>query len=124
MKILFFAIILGSASVHAMPDPRYASLTEITAFGSYIKENMNEIIDSSSELAEKAVPGKNYFLITEAVTLKTYALSDGAEPSHFATLKMSSSTISCNRDVLAVVKTSQWGARELTFSLAPTIDCK
>lgn len=120
--IPFFAL-----SAFAMPDPRYSTLAESLAVGQYLNDNMEKIIETSAELAEKAVPNAHYFMITEKITIHPYVLgkkgiADGKSP--IATLTMVGNSLSCERDVFTKIKFDDWGGKEKqSFFLEDKIRC-
>jgi hypothetical protein len=117
------AVALFSFNAHAMPDP----LGEATFVVKYIAENQSEIIDSSIELAKRAVPDAQYFLVADKIdiyppTLMLPEVAEGIKPS--ATIHMKSANIECERDVYTKVHFDAWGAKtDQKFFLKQEIRC-
>lgn len=125
MKFFLMIILTAiSASSFAMPNPQNVALSNTAEFGKFVQNNAQEIIDTSVELAEKAIPNSHYFLVTHSISITPFDVDVEQSKKPFATLAMSDGPLECNRDVYLSVKTDQWGEnRKLTFSLSPEIRC-
>jgi hypothetical protein len=107
--------LFGSIPSFAMPNPTHLTLAESAVIAQYIADHMNEVIDTSAALAEKAVPNAHYYLVTDKLVIipptpMLPEVVDGQKPA--ATIYMSGNMLNCERDVFTKVKYDIWGSKE------------
>jgi len=128
MKLLISLLTLILAqSVFAVPNPTHTTLNEPQFVTKYIADNMNEIIESSAELAKKAVPDAHYYLVTKKIeifppTCFSEEINQGTSP--IATLYMTGALLDCERDIFTKIQYNKWGGKTgQQFFMKPEVRC-
>lgn len=125
MKKLILALsLLSSVQTLAMPNPQYVALAEVMEFGKYVYDNMEDIIESSMELAKATIPNKHYFLYTEKIEIDTNHVLDRGTYL-IAILHMDSADLKCQRKVyLEKTMDAFGGPLARKYTLSPEITCQ
>lgn len=124
-SLLVIALSAISLNAHAIGSPQYVSLNNVVEFGKYVDANMQTIVESSVLLAKNSIVSKNYFLITESISMNTYSHEADQGEKPFASILMRAGDLVCVRNVFTKVTANEWGEqRKMNFSLDDEISCE